>query len=554
MCGILFHHNSSTLFDETKSIDDIDETTLFGSLIPIIRERGGDFEKYHVFNHAGNTADNHIEIYSSVLSLRQPYVIQPIVDSRFIIQFNGELYNEEIKENMNDVEFLHHRLITSCDNDVIKCINGLEGEFAYTIVDKLESKVYFGKDIMGRKALCYSYNEDELYISSCPPKDKQIRQNFIECRNACVFVYDIQKKNIDSINFEECSELPDMYKVLNNPATDDFKESEMTTALHRKITQAVEKRISTIFPLDYNLQEDKSKFSILFSGGIDCTIIAGICGETCERGTVIDLLNVSFSNPRAKLNYDETPDRKLGIKNCDELNKKYNSTTGVLFRLVKVDVSYEEYTDAKNRVMDLIYPNDTEMDLSIAIAFYFATSGNGSNNISSNCKVLLSGLGADEIFGGYTRHERIFTGISNQKRRVLKNKPRVDDNVYDLKELNVELRDELQCDLDRLWERNLCRDDKVICCWEKEARYPFLDESLIRWSTSEGNVPIDFKLYYNETTGEIVRKRALRCVAKNAMGLEFVSEEPKRAVQFGAKSAKMEIGSGKVKGTDKIQL
>ncbi|KAF5097989.1 hypothetical protein D0Z00_002204 [Geotrichum galactomycetum] len=44
-------------------------------------------------------------------------------------------------------------------------------------------------------------------------------------------------------------------------------------------------------------------------------------------------------------------------------------------------------------------------------------------------------------------------------------------------------------------------------------------------------------------------KSILRNIARN-LGLSQVAEEKKRAIQFGAKSAKMELGSGKVKGTE----
>lgn len=543
MCGIIFHYKDSAGFSqETADCND----AIFQSLVPIIRERGGDYENYKIL-------DANTEVYSSVLSLRQPLAEQPLIDERFVIQFNGELYNDQITARMNDVEYLHKKLIHDFDNDVIKTIGHICGEFAYTILDKFEKKVYFGKDMIGRKSLCYSESDgNELYVSSCPPDDHETRNSFIECENSKIYCYNIKDKILSKIPFSGNEFLPSEFKVLNNPTvcTDSDKHLElMIDELHGELLRSLNKRISTIFPLEKD--KTSSKFAILFSGGIDCTIIAGLCGEICEPGTTIDLLNVSFSNPRAKLSYDETPDRMLAIQNCQALNKKYNNTNGVFFRLIKINVPYEEYVNAKVRVMNLIYPNNTEMDLSIAIAFYFATSGRGHDGVNSDCKVLLSGLGADELFGGYTRHERIFTSISNQIKRKLKNKPVNDTNTYDINELNKELRDELQCDLDRLWERNLTRDDKVISCWSKEARYPFLDEHLVEWATTKGNVPLNYKLNFNENNGEITRKKALRGVAAK-MGLEFVAQEPKRAIQFGSKSAKMDLGSGKVKGTDKV--
>lgn len=540
MCGILFHYNKEGVIE---SDTEFGNDPLFNSLVPIIRERGGDFEQYKKLNNLN------IELYSSVLSLRQPLAKQPLIDSRFIIQFNGELYNVEISEGINDGEYLHNYLLNVCNNDITKAIAHLVGEFAYTIIDQVENKVYFGKDISGRKSLCYSIIHEGIYISSCPPWDKEDRSNFEECQKAKIYCYDLTNGELNKISFDDANyDLPRSYEVLNNQTPADFDEELFIKELHNQLSTSVNRRISTIFPLPKD--ETNSKFALLFSGGIDCTLIAGLCGELCEPNTTIDLLNVSFSNPRANLSYDETPDRMLAIKSCEGLNLRYKERD-VHFRLVKINVPYGEYLKAKDRVIKLIYPNDTEMDLSIAIAFYFATSGNNSESgENSDCKVLLSGLGADELFGGYTRHERIFTGISNQTKRKIKNRPVNDTNVYDLKQLDVELRDELQCDLDRLWERNLTRDDKVISCWSKEVRYPFLDETFVQWTLY--NVPLSWKLHYHSETGDITRKKALRHLA-DMMGLSFVAQEPKRAIQFGSKSAKMDLGSGKMKGTDKLQ-
>lgn len=536
MCGILLYYSENL---HSRKDEEIHSHKLFQSLVPIIRERGRDYEHHTILENYP------IELFSSVLSLRQPLAKQPLHDERFVIQFNGELYNQQIGACSNDVEYFHRLLLEN--KDIAKSIGRLDGEFAYTVTDKVSNVIYFGKDMIGRKSLCYSLIDGELFVSSCPPWDSEDRQKFVECSNACIYSFDMVNKSISVTKFEDHPDLPISPVVKNN--FKEYKETNLIIEqLYERLLNAVRKRVSTIFPL--KSPHDTSKLAILFSGGIDCTLLAGFCGEILEENTTVDLLNVSFSNPRAKLSYDETPDRVLAIKNANLLNEVYNKRK-VYFNLIKINIPYEEYLAAKERVIKLIYPNDTEMDLSIAIAFYFATSGKNSETQKgdSACRVLLSGLGADELFGGYTRHERIFTGISNQIKRKLKNKPVTDLTDYDLKSLIAELRDELQCDLDRLWERNLTRDDKVISSWNKEVRYPFLDDSFVRWVATE--VPINLKLCFNLETGEIIRKRALRKLALK-MGLDFVADEPKRAIQFGSKSAKMDIGSGKVKGTDKL--
>jgi asparagine synthetase B (glutamine-hydrolysing) len=177
------------------------------------------------------------------------------------------------------------------------------------------------------------------------------------------------------------------------------------------------------------------------------------------------------------------------------------------------------------------------MDLSIGMAFYFASRGHGflhpANNSYSSCsRVLLSGLGADELFGGYQRHATAFRrgGYS-------------------------QLISELQLDVSRLGKRNLGRDDRVLSDWGREARFPFLDERLVAWALS---VPVMDKVAFGVegVDDENAGKAVLRRVAE-MLGMNMVAREKKRAIQFGARSAKMEIlpagASRKAKGTDILQ-
>ncbi|KAI9752572.1 MAG: hypothetical protein M4579_005570 [Chaenotheca gracillima] len=157
------------------------------------------------------------------------------------------------------------------------------------------------------------------------------------------------------------------------------------------------------------------------------------------------------------------------------------------------------------------------MDLSIAYAFYFAARGEGTINEANSeskilyktpARILLSGLGADEIFGGYTRHSSAFS------RRGFPG-----------------LVEELELDFRRLGKRNLGRDDRVISHWGKEARFPYLDEDLLRWVLQ---LPVWEKCGFGQTTGDIgvdiePGKKLLRLLAWKS-GLRSVALEKKRAV------------------------
>ena len=573
MCGILLHYSGTDDFSGNKfqltdgSLASRQDLTIhddykieasgiisatFKNIAPKIYDRGTDFCSYRALKH--------VEMFSSVLSLRHPLTIQPYTknNGRFILQFNGELYNEEIKAEQNDVQFTHN-LLQENRGDVMRTVRDLDGEFAYCLTDVVDHKIYFGKDILGRKSLLYGLSKDgnELYVTSCLPDSAPLREpyTFHECKPSAVYVYDTDLKTLSEV--EDESSLYENFCVntdwKSSPDRSVDEINRILDSLQKSLEQSVGKRLSTVFPL----REASANYGILFSGGIDCTLLAAFCAEISKRNSLhpkIDLLNVSFSNLRAGTDPSQTPDRKLARKSWKHLRKAYPF---VKFNLVEIDVPYETYVGHKSKITGLMYPKDTVMDLSIAAAFYFASSGCG-NIVNpdesrapyiSDCKVLLSGLGADELFGGYTRHERVFTSISNQRKRILKNKPPKDTSKYNIEQdLVPELRNELQHDLSNLYIRNMARDDRVVSCWSKEVRYPYLDAQFVRFSSKQ--VPLDMKLHYDKASGEITRKYALRLLASK-VGLDWVAGEPKRAVQFGARSAKMETGTSHVKGTDK---
>lgn len=306
-----------------------------------------------------------------------------------------------------------------------------------------------------------------------------------------------------------------------------------------------------------------AKVAVLFSGGLDCTLLARLSHEILPIDEPIDLLNVGFENPRvaaaASINkqksespapvsvYEACPDRMTGRSAFNELQK---TCPGRKWRFIAVDIPYQETLAHRDTVKRLMRPHNTEMDLSIACALYFASRGQGTttanddfaasiepSSITTSARVLLSGLGADELFAGYGRH-----GIAFNR------------NGFE------GLVSEINLDVSRLGQRNLGRDDRVLSHWGRETRFPFLDEEFVAWVLQ---APVWMKCGFglqaiNPTedlaqaeilTGIDAEKMSLRLVALR-LGLVSVAREKKRAIQFGARTAKME--KGRTKGTDAL--
>lgn len=81
-------------------------------------------------------------------------------------------------------------------------------------------------------------------------------------------------------------------------------------------------------------QETTTKVAVLFSGGLDCTVMARLCHDLLPPDHGIDLINVAFENPRVAANakksqdresfesfdiYEACPDRVTGRKSFAEL-------------------------------------------------------------------------------------------------------------------------------------------------------------------------------------------------------------------------------------------
>ncbi|QID87059.1 hypothetical protein GRS66_009715 [Saccharomyces pastorianus] len=519
MCGILLHYCA-----EKQPVDDelieypegtefagttsMNESYIFNKIIPYIAARGPNYSSLRV------SKSHQTSWFSSVLSLRQPFTKQSItVDDRYYLQFNGELYNKEISDGDNDSQYIASLLQDLAeDGDVIDVIRMLEGEYAYTVYDVKSSKFYFGRDPIGRRSLSYLVNSNnELYVASVTGAI----EGFKDCIGGVVYEYDTQAKLL-----KENQKLRPPYEVTQTADLELKSLPEISKNLYSVLYESVKRRVESIHPAHI----ENSPIAILFSGGIDCSVIAALVCQILKENDykggkpIVELLNVSFENPRTGLSPSDTADRKLSTNSTKVLRSLYPE---IDIKLVEVDVPYEEYLKWRPFVIDLMYSKQTEMDLSIAIAFFFASKGKGFLSSPHGERkpyqrqgiVLFSGLGADELYGGYHKFA---------------NKP------------PHELVEELTRQINNIYERNLNRDDKVIAHNGVEVRYPFLDEHVIEFSTND--IPINYK----------INKLILRKVASQYLKLDEIAEEPKRAIQFGAKSAKM-TKDGNKHGTDLLK-
>ena len=546
----------------------------------------------------------YVTIHATVLSLRSEHVVsQPVQTGKSSMNpaegvnhlwssssqpslcWNGEAWRigaepvrgndaERIFERLQQASLRDAKAKTSISPDtaVLKAMTSINGPFAFVFLDAYNSRIYFGRDVLGRRSLLYKTEDGNMLLSSvsdCSEGWSEVDADGVYVLNLCA-----------PISFEDNTK-PLLVSALSSTAFDiayfPYSNFGKTFALNRNalgsedgacrvssaavmhleehLRSSLSLRLHTLTP---HSEDDKERrrsprVAVLFSGGIDCTVLASLVHDYLPQDEPIDLLNVAFENPRIHsgktsafetkdgasalpLAYEVCPDRITARTSHAELQDKYPDRE---WNLVRINVSYSESLQHRETVKSLIHPHNTEMDMSIALALYFAARGTGVShalvspypiNYKTPARVLISGLGADELFAGYQRHAVAFAHRGQHG-----------------------LLDELALDINRLGKRNLGRDDRVISHWGKEVRYPYLDEDLVRWALQ---LPVEDKSGFGfsgtgnmQAEGLEPGKLILRLLATR-IEMEGVAKEKKRAIQFGARTAKME--SGRSKGTDSM--
>ncbi|KAG8996595.1 hypothetical protein FRB94_008194 [Tulasnella sp. JGI-2019a] len=483
----------------------------------------------------------------------------------------------DILPQENDGQNLFDALVNG--RDIKEILAGIEGPYAFVFYERSSGKLYFARDPLGRRSLLIHHpNGDEPYLilvsanSNSAPKlaFEEVATDGIYCLDTThTTISDDgllytpitlipRDLNVAHLRSEWLSvttlnpKLPPTNLEISDWESPSVQLQSSIDVFIAALDESVRLRVQHI-PLMNVSAAGQPRVGILFSGGIDCSVLAYLTHRHLPITEPIDLLNVAFENPRVlnastssstskaskksrrakagALNNEEdtfsntkgmydVPDRLTGLEQLQELRRVCQNRT---WNFVEVNVPYEQCQMERTRVEGLMYPSRTVMDLSLALALYFASRGIGMIRPSptsqptpyaSPARVLLSGLGSDELLGGYARHRHAYTR----------------DGWHGLVS-------ELQLDLTRLPTRNLGRDDRVISENGKETRYPYLSLTLV---DLVAKLPVHVKAdpRLPEGTGDKILLR----MAAAKLGLVTASRRRKRAMQFGSRSARMEIG------------
>lgn len=310
---------------------------------------------------------------------------QPMENERFVIVFNGEIYNhlelrsecEHIWRTTSDTETL---LELFSKFGVEKTLKKLIGMFAIGLFDKVEQKLYLIRDRVGIKPLYYTLQDGEFAFASelkgFAPHLKQNNSNkaliqfmtlgYIPNENSYYeCIYKLPPAHFLELKIDNLELKINKYWNLSKEKI-DISYDEAVQETERLIRSSIK----------YRLLADVEVGSFL-SGGVDSSLVSAIMQQ--ESNTKIKTFSIGFEDKA----YDESVYAKEVAKHIGSDHYEYKFGVEDVFNLLeKFDNYYDEpFGDASSLPMMLL-----------------------SQKTKEQVTVALSGDGGDELFLGYDRY------------------------------------------------------------------------------------------------------------------------------------------------------
>lgn len=349
-----------------------------------IRYRGPDSEGYYFDNIIG-------------LGMRRLKIIdldtgdQPIFneDKSVCIIFNGEIYNfKEIKQLLIKKG---HRFSTGSDTEVVihlyedfgeECLNKLRGMFAFAIWDKRENKLFIARDRLGIKPLYYTFISEYFLFASelksiltFPHIKKEI--DFTAMSDYFTFLYVPAPKTIFKNIFKL---LPGHYLTLKNGKMEirkywdiEFKESGQRdeSVYVNEFLQLLEETVKLHMISDVPL-------GAFLSGGIDSSLVVAIMSKLSNKP--VETFSIGYEGKDKY--FDERKYSRI-------VTKKYNTNHHEFILKPDIEELWEH----------IVTHFDEPFADASAIPNYLLSA-----ETRKHVTVALSGLGGDELCGGYERY------------------------------------------------------------------------------------------------------------------------------------------------------
>lgn len=356
--------------------DEESKEAVVNNMMDLIAHRGPDSSGFYTDNRAA-------------LGFRRLSIIgltngtQPMYneDRSLVLTFNGEIYN--YKELKKELIAAGHEFKTDADTEVLvhgyeeygkALVKRLRGMYAFVIWDMANERLFAARDMFGIKPFYYCRKKDGLIFASeikaflaHPSFEKKLSEKAMD------YYFSFQMVPTDETFFEGVYSLPAAHYMIYEKGDLTIKRYWKPEFNHDGAEKSFEEYVDLI---EKTMEESVKAHKIsdvevgsYLSSGIDSSYVACL-------GDVDKTFTVGFDNENYnEITYATEFSKVIGVKN-------YN-------KLITADEFFEE-------VPKIMYSMDEPLADPACIPLYFL-----GREAAKQVKVVLSGEGADELFGGY---------------------------------------------------------------------------------------------------------------------------------------------------------
>ncbi|XP_054277014.1 asparagine synthetase domain-containing protein 1 isoform X2 [Macrosteles quadrilineatus] len=341
-------------------------------------------------------------------------VSQPIEDENGnLFLWNGDVLYGALK---TDFECDSKVVFEGFKSDPISTVVKIGGPYAFVFWNASRRQLWFGRDVLGRTSLLWHVSPVHVTLTSVAHK----HSSFSEVPALGVYMVDLAEENQVEIQFYPWAHLKTNFSTLSDipvttrntivhctlgdrssrltwsegePSLDElaiYQEQTSFASLleHSEIsyrvqnllevlTESVKCRVTTHPEVCKNCVRSCNHCSVavLFSGGLDSTILAILAHQFVPVNKPIDMYNVAFQQKNGSF---EVPDRLTGQASLKELK---TLAPNRLWNFIQIDVTREQLDEMRTHtVTDLLHPLMSVLDDSIGCALWFAARGEGVLN------------------------------------------------------------------------------------------------------------------------------------------------------------------------------
>ncbi|MGN1329415.1 MAG: asparagine synthase (glutamine-hydrolyzing) [Eubacterium sp.] len=380
----------------SNDIDLRGQRSLIESISDTLKMRGPDAKGEYI---TADTALIHRRL--SVIDVEKGG--QPMRFGKYIIVYNGELYNTD--EIRNELKSFGYTFDTHCDTEVVlkafdkwkeDSVKKLNGIFAYAVYDEKEKNLFAARDRIGVKPFYYTKKKNTFAFASrikslllVPNVSRRVDEEGLNE----IFMLG-PAKTIGKAVFKDISELPPAYyltykdgrleakqywQVEAQENNETVKEAQEHT--YALVKDSVERQLVSDVPL-----------ATFLSGGLDSSIISKIASDKyAQRGKRLNTYSVDYTDNDLYFKKSAFQPNKdsdyIGLMS-DAVNSVHHN---VVLGNKNVADALAQATDARG------VPGFADVDSSLLLF---------CNEVKKDFTVCLSGECADEIFGGYPWYHR----------------------------------------------------------------------------------------------------------------------------------------------------